>query len=126
MDGGKPVSVYEIEMLPKCMAISHGSCYLRSVHDSGSGGGSFVELGDGGGANNPRCRFYLEESKEHYDGNLMHVRCCYNNKYWVPQQREQDGWIIGTCDEPEEDLSKPSCTLFKLLIPEHEEHSIRF
>lgn len=112
------------------MAIGHGGCYLRSAYDKGNGGGSFIELGGGGGGanNNPRCRFYLEASKKHYDGSLMHVRCCYNNKYWVPQQRGQDGcWIIGTCDGPEEDLSKPSCTLFKLLlIPEHEEHSIRF
>ena len=59
--------------------------------------------------------YYLEPSKEH-EG-FMHVRCCYN-KYWVPQQGVLDGgsarWVIGTADEPEEDLSKPSCTLLKL------------
>jgi hypothetical protein len=88
------------------------------VHDE-SHGGNLVELVGGGGPDggvmNPRSRFYLEPSKEH-EG-LMHVRCCYNNKYWVPQQRVLHGgsarWIIGTADEPEEDLSKPSCTLLK-------------
>ncbi|KAF0893782.1 hypothetical protein E2562_029676 [Oryza meyeriana var. granulata] len=107
---------FPLPALPRCVALrsKHDNSYLRSVHDE-SHGGSLVELGGDGGVMNPRCRFYLEPSREH-EG-LMHVRCCYNNKYWVPQQRVLHGgsvrWIIGTADEPEEDLSKPSCTLVK-------------
>jgi hypothetical protein len=106
--------------LPRCVALrsKHDNSYLRSVHDESHGGG-LVELGHSdGGLMNPRARFYLEPSKEH-EG-LIHVRCCYNNKYWVPQQRVlpgaggSAGWVIGTADEPEEDLSKPSCTLVKI------------
>jgi hypothetical protein len=106
--------------LPTCVALrsKHDKTYLRCVYDE-SHGGSLVELGgDGAGVMNPRCRFYLEPSEEH-EG-LIHVRCCYNNKYWVPQHRVLPGhgggtarWVIGTADEPEEDLSKPSCTLLK-------------
>lgn len=117
---------------PKCVALrsNHGNSYLRSVHDE-SQGGSIVELSSGGdgGVNNPRCRFYLEASEEH-DGHL-HVRCCHNNKYWVSQQRVHgDGgaarWVIGTANEPEEDLSKPSCTLFKPTPASEEDGSVRF
>jgi hypothetical protein len=103
------------------------------VHDE-SYGGSLIKLGHGdGGIMNPRARFYLEPSKEH-EG-LIHVRCCYNNKYWVPQQRVLDGgstrWVIGTADEPEEDLSKPSCTLLKHIFvageqPEDDGSTCRF
>ncbi|PAN43463.1 hypothetical protein PAHAL_8G237400 [Panicum hallii] len=111
---------FPLSALPRCVALrsKHDNSYLCSVHDE-SHGGNLVELVGGGGPDggvmNPRSRFYLEPSKEH-EG-LMHVRCCYNNKYWVPQQRVLHGgsarWIIGTADEPEEDLSKPSCTLLK-------------
>ncbi|KAF7004906.1 hypothetical protein CFC21_020073 [Triticum aestivum] len=120
---------------PKCVALrsNHDNTYLCSVHDE-SQGGSIVELSSGGdgGVNNPRCRFYLEASEEH-DGHL-HVRCCHNNKYWVSQQRvhgdgDGDGdarWVIGTANEPEADLSKPSCTLFKPTPASEEDGSVRF
>jgi len=111
---------FPLSALPRCVALrsKHDKSYLRTVHDE-SHGGNLVELVGGGGADggvmNPRSRFYLEPSKEH-EG-FMHVRCCYN-KYWVPQQGVLDGgsarWVIGTADEPEEDLSKPSGTLLKL------------
>jgi hypothetical protein len=118
-----------MSVLPKCVALRSklDKSYLRSVHDE-SHGGSLVELGgDGAGIMNPRCRFYLEPSKEH-EG-LIHVRCCYNNKYWVPQHRVLPGhggtarWVISTADEPEEDLSKPSCTLLKHIPIADDEHA---
>ncbi|VAH40520.1 unnamed protein product [Triticum turgidum subsp. durum] len=92
---------------------------LRSVHDEESGD-SFIELRDiEHGARTPAERFYLEPSKQH-EG-LLHVRCCDGNKYWVArQQRTPDGgsaWFISaTADEPEEDLTKPSCTLFDFQV----------
>ncbi|KAG8090129.1 hypothetical protein GUJ93_ZPchr0011g27508 [Zizania palustris] len=105
--------------LPRCVAFrwDQNGSYLRYVHKSD--GSTFLEP-SGQDCISPYTRFYVEPSKQH-DG-LVHIRCCYNNKYWVAvQQQEQQGgdvggggWIIGTVDEPEDDLSKPSCTLFKL------------
>ncbi|KAF7005261.1 hypothetical protein CFC21_020395 [Triticum aestivum] len=122
--------MFPLSALPRCIALrsKHDNSYLRSVHDE-SQGGSFIELSAGdGGVMNPRSRFYLEPSKEH-DG-LVHVRCCYNNKYWVPQQRVLHGstrWTIGTANELEEDLSKPSCTLFKHIpVADEEDSTCRF
>uniref|UniRef100_A0A453DGM5 Agglutinin domain-containing protein n=3 Tax=Aegilops tauschii subsp. strangulata TaxID=200361 RepID=A0A453DGM5_AEGTS len=122
--------MFPLSALPRCIALrsKHDNSYLRSVHDE-SQGGSFIELSAGdGGVMNPRSRFYLEASKEH-DG-LVHVRCCYNNKYWVPQQRVLHGstrWTIGTANELEEDLSKPSCTLFKHVpVADEEDSTCRF
>jgi hypothetical protein len=67
----------------------------------------------------------VERSEEE---GLMHVQCCYNNKYWAPVQVQDSGrscWIIGTADEPEEDLSSPSCTLFQALPVKDKDNSIR-
>jgi hypothetical protein len=121
------MSAFPLLALPKCVALrsKHDNSYLRSVYHE-SHGGNLVELGHGdGGVMNPHARFYLEASKEH-EG-LIHVRCCYNNKYWVPQQRVLPGasgnacWVIGTIDEPEDDLSKASCTLHKLITIDGEQ-----
>ena len=108
--------MFPLSALPRCIALcsKHDNSYLRSVHDK-SQGGNFVELSadNDGGVMNPRCRFYLEASKEH-DG-LLHVRCCHNNKYWVAKHGGEGSghWIIGIVNEPNDDLSKPSCTLFE-------------
>ena len=109
---------------PKCVAFrsKHTRKYLGSVHvgseERAVGGGRFfAALSDGADdvdvLASPYTRFYLEPSKEH-DG-LLHVRCCHNNKYWVAKHvGEGSGhWIIGIVNEPEDDLSKPSCTLFE-------------
>ncbi|KAG8090128.1 hypothetical protein GUJ93_ZPchr0011g28310 [Zizania palustris] len=100
---------------PRCVAfrsVGNNNSYLRYVHESD--GKTFIEP-SGQDCISPFTRFYVEPSKQH-DG-LVHIRCCYNNMYWVAmQQQEGDvgGWIIGTAHELEDDLSKPSCTLFKL------------
>ncbi|XP_020197120.1 uncharacterized protein [Aegilops tauschii subsp. strangulata] len=109
---------------PKCVAFrsKHTRKYLGSVHvgseESAVGGGRFFEeLSDGADdvdvLASPYTRFYLEPSKEH-DG-LLHVRCCHNNKYWVAKHGGEGSghWIIGIVNEPNDDLSKPSCTLFE-------------
>ncbi|KAA8544856.1 hypothetical protein F0562_019640 [Nyssa sinensis] len=43
---------------------------------------------------------------------LVNIRCCYNNKYWV-RWSDHHHWIVAGADEPEEDKSKWSCTLFE-------------
>ena len=61
--------------------------YLRYPLD-GKGGGANNSRSlrlDGMGDTSPYTRFYLDPSREH-DG-LVHIRCCYDNKYWVAQWR---------------------------------------
>ncbi|XP_057773149.1 uncharacterized protein LOC130992511 [Salvia miltiorrhiza] len=47
----------------------------------------------------------------------VHIRFCYNNKYW--QKSDGDDGIVALSSKPEEDTTKPSCTLFEvaLLMP---------
>ncbi|KAG8090127.1 hypothetical protein GUJ93_ZPchr0011g28269 [Zizania palustris] len=113
---------------PRCVAFRSvgNSSYLRYVH--GSDGKTFFEH-SGQDCISPYTRFYVEPSKQH-DG-LVHIRCCYNNTYWVAVRKQEGGvggWIIGTAHEPEDDLSKPSCTLFKLVTigTENQPQSFRF
>jgi hypothetical protein len=91
--------------------------------DVRSGGRSLLRL-NGEGVANPFSRFYIEPSREH--AGLVHIRCCYDNKYWVAEPHQNNGGraIVGAADEAEEDLSKPTCTLFRIIrVPPH---SIRY
>ncbi|KAI9112702.1 hypothetical protein K1719_016368 [Acacia pycnantha] len=56
---------------------------------------------------------------------LVHIRCCYNNKYWV-RWSQNHWWIIAGADEPEEDQSKWSCTLFKPICVDAGAKIVRF
>ncbi|KAK9906298.1 hypothetical protein M0R45_002633 [Rubus argutus] len=57
----------------------------------------------------PQAKFEVEMAKS---GNrLVHIRCCYNNKYLVRSGTSY--WIVAAADKPEEDESKTSCTLFE-------------
>ncbi|XP_051196510.1 uncharacterized protein [Lolium perenne] len=103
----------------------HNGKYLQSVYRKNAAG-NHIEA-SGGVEANARTRFMVERSEE--EEGLMHVQCCYNNKYWAPVQVQDSGrscWIIGTADEPEEDLSSPSCTLFQALPGKDNDNSIRF
>ncbi|MCL7034234.1 hypothetical protein MKW94_007285 [Papaver nudicaule] len=46
------------------------------------------------------------------DRGLVHIRCCYNNKYWVKESEEYD-MIAPRATIPEEDDTKWSCTMFE-------------
>ncbi|XP_068328102.1 uncharacterized protein [Pyrus communis] len=51
---------------------------------------------------------------------LVHIRCCYNNKYWV-RWSQTHHWIVAGADEPQADESKWSCTLFEpVYVDEHD------
>ncbi|KAF6998546.1 hypothetical protein CFC21_014660 [Triticum aestivum] len=113
-----PPVVFPLSGPPVCATLgdpSRPGC-LRSVYDQATAATyielSYVVLR----ATTPAEKFYLEPSKKH-DG-LLHVRCSDGDKYWVAQQLRAPGgggstWFIcATADEPEEDLTKPSCTLF--------------
>ncbi|KAJ6837143.1 natterin-3 [Iris pallida] len=55
----------------------------------------------------------VERGKTNPD--LVHLRFCANNRYWA---RESDGgsWVVASSNQPEEDTSKLSCTLFRPTI----------
>ncbi|KAA8521725.1 hypothetical protein F0562_012398 [Nyssa sinensis] len=58
----------------------------------------------------PYVKYEVEMAKS--GRGLVNIRCCYNNKYWV-RWSENHYWIVAEADEPEEDISKWSCTLFE-------------
>ncbi|XP_057772381.1 uncharacterized protein LOC130991950 [Salvia miltiorrhiza] len=45
------------------------------------------------------------------DAKYVHLRFCYNNRYW--QKSADDDTIVAVSNKPEEDTTKPSCTLFE-------------
>ncbi|KAI9077515.1 hypothetical protein K1719_040537 [Acacia pycnantha] len=71
----------------------------------------------------PYAKFEVEMAKS---GNgLVHIRCCYNNKYWV-REKKNSWWIVARADEPEEDKSNWSCTLFKPIYVDADAKTVRF
>jgi hypothetical protein len=86
--------------------------YVRYMPDHGEGGKKILQA-SAENAVSPFTRFQAEPSKEHDDGGYVHLRCCYNGKYWVARQISGEWCLFGDADEPEEDLFKPSCTLFR-------------
>ncbi|KAM7489292.1 hypothetical protein LguiB_026776 [Lonicera macranthoides] len=55
-----------------------------------------------------------EIEKANTGDRLVHIKCCYNNKYFV-RWSPSHYWIAAAADKPEEDESKWSCTLFEIL-----------
>ncbi|XP_021894263.1 uncharacterized protein LOC110811942 [Carica papaya] len=56
---------------------------------------------------------------------LVHLKCSYNNRYlvrWSPNH----WWLVGAANEPEEDQSKWSCTLFKPSTVDNNQQTFRF
>ncbi|XP_076885504.1 uncharacterized protein LOC143535053 [Bidens hawaiensis] len=60
----------------------------------------------------PRVKFAMEGSS--MDQTLVHIRCCYTNKYWVVHDIQGQLWIGASSDKPVEDQADPSCTLFRV------------
>ncbi|PRQ56496.1 putative Agglutinin domain, aerolysin-like toxin, beta complex domain-containing protein [Rosa chinensis] len=65
-------------------------------------------------------KFEVEMAKSSENQGLVHIRCCHNNKYWVrlleTNTSNHDHWIVARAEEPEEDRSKSSCTLFEPIV----------
>ncbi|KAI3822932.1 hypothetical protein L1987_10533 [Smallanthus sonchifolius] len=59
----------------------------------------------------PRAKLATEKS-ETGDDTLVHIRSCYNNKYWVVQEFQGDFYITASANKPLEDRTNPACTLF--------------
>ncbi|CAN0925569.1 MLP-like protein 423 [Linum grandiflorum] len=59
---------------------------------------------------NQRTKFEVESEVV----GLVHLKCCYNNKYLV-RSSPSEWWIRAAADRVEEDVSKWSCTLFEFV-----------
>ena len=96
-------------LLPRFLVLKSGGKYLtvpENLHESLPSG--FLKF-DEEQIWSPRVKFAVEPG----DGRLVHIRSCYNNKYWVADPIQQLLWIVAAGDKPEEDQSKDSCTLFE-------------
>ncbi|KAF4364681.1 hypothetical protein G4B88_028604 [Cannabis sativa] len=73
---------------------------------------------DGTDITSPFVKFELEIAKS--DSNFVHIRSSYNNKYFLIVDTEPSNnvenrlRVVATADQPEEDTSSSSCTMFKL------------
>ncbi|KAE9444713.1 hypothetical protein C3L33_23389, partial [Rhododendron williamsianum] len=85
--------------------------YLRYNHEDGEAHGLLQFSGEE--IVSPYAKFAVEAAKN--GQGLVHIRCCYNNKYWQAGNRR---YIAAVGDQPEEDQSKSSCTLFEPLYIE--------
>ncbi|KAL0538381.1 hypothetical protein IC582_027399 [Cucumis melo] len=84
--------------------------YLRYINDDKTMHG-FLKF-SGTQVVSPFAKFEVEKAKEKSNKGLVHVRCCYNNKYWV-RWSEKSKYIVATANEPNEDKTKFSSTLFQ-------------
>ncbi|CAL1410176.1 unnamed protein product [Linum trigynum] len=98
--------------LPRYVRLRSSSAvkYLRFTDDDIQQHGHLQFTGETP-VHSPYVKFEVEPSRT-VSGGLVHLRSCYNNKYWVRTSPTQM-WIAAHSDVPEEDQSKWSCTLFK-------------
>ncbi|KAF5956866.1 hypothetical protein HYC85_004091, partial [Camellia sinensis] len=95
-----------------CLKSIYNDKYLRYIHEDGPVHG-FLQFSEKE-VSSPYAKFKVEMAKTSNAKGLVHIRCCFNNKYlvrWTPNH----WWIVVGADEPEEDQSKWSCTLFETL-----------
>ncbi|CAN1818621.1 hypothetical protein LINPERHAP1_LOCUS28443 [Linum perenne] len=59
---------------------------------------------------NPFSKFEMVKSKAH--PTMVHIRCCYSNRY-LRRQSDTEWWIVAAANEPEEDQTLWSTTLFQ-------------
>ncbi|CAL1383679.1 unnamed protein product [Linum trigynum] len=110
--------------LPRYVVLKckYNNKYMRYTHEDVQQHGLLQFTGEQ--AVSPYAKFQVEPSKT--VSGLVHLRCTYNNKYWV-RWSETQYWISGGADNPEEDQSKWSCTLFKPVFVEKDDHkTVRF
>ncbi|KAG5547082.1 hypothetical protein RHGRI_012946 [Rhododendron griersonianum] len=75
--------------------------YLRYMREDGGSHGTLQFSGEE--ILSPFSKFEIERAKN--DNAFVHIRCCYNNKYWVAKS-SSDPCIIAGADEPNEDQSQ--------------------
>ncbi|XP_047961724.1 uncharacterized protein LOC125206517 [Salvia hispanica] len=79
-----------------------GNAYYKSY-------GDFVQVGEED-VFSTQVKIEVERSKT--KSNYVHLRFGYFNRYWR-RKEDNDKYIVGRSDQPEEDETNPSCTLFE-------------
>ncbi|CAN1852750.1 MLP-like protein 423 [Linum perenne] len=106
---------YANNVLPKFVVIKsrYNHKYLRYRSERGEQHGFLqfsLEDDKASAVANQYTKFEVRKARSG-DG-LVHLKCCYNNKYLVRSSATK-WWISATANNVEEDASKWSCTLFK-------------
>ncbi|CBI37298.3 uncharacterized protein LOC100251726 [Vitis vinifera] len=94
---------------------------LRYIHEDGEIHG-FLQF-SGEEVMTPYSKYHVEMAKN--GKGLVHIRCCYNNKYWV-RWSENHWWIVAGADETDEDQSLWTCTLFEPVYVDGDAQTLRF
>ncbi|XP_023520862.1 uncharacterized protein LOC111784387 [Cucurbita pepo subsp. pepo] len=95
--------------------------YLRYISESDDTDGLLRFSGNN--IVGPYSKFAIRASQT--EPGLVHIRCCYNNKFWV-RLSEDSNYIAAIANEEQEDKSKWSCTLFEpIFLPDKKQHYIR-
>ncbi|CAN6697644.1 unnamed protein product [Malus baccata var. baccata] len=106
--------------LPRFVVVksNHNRKFLRCMKGDGeeNAPAGFLKFSEEE-ASSHYAKYEVEMAKNRGNKGLVHIRCCYNNKYWVSvtgtHMFDNQVLIVAGADEPEEDQSKPSCTLFE-------------
>ncbi|XP_048447675.1 uncharacterized protein LOC103962828 [Pyrus x bretschneideri] len=109
--------------LPRFVVVksNHNRKFLRYIKDDGeeNAPAGFLKFSEEE-AGSHYAKYEVETAKNGGNKGLVHIRCCYNNKYWVSvtgtHRFDNEVLIVAGADEPEEDKSKPSCTLFEPVV----------
>ncbi|XP_071740042.1 uncharacterized protein [Rutidosis leptorrhynchoides] len=103
-------------LLPRFFILESGGRYLRVTEASQPSLGLLKF--DEEQIWSPRVKFAVERAEttsvDDVGQQLVHIRSCYNNKYWEALPDKTTGLISASGKKPEEDRSKVSCTLFEI------------
>lgn len=108
------------KVIPKNFSLKsiRNNKYLRYISESENSDGLLRYSGKN--IVGPYSKFAIRASKT--NPGFFHIRCCYNNKFWV-RLSENSNYIAAIANEEEDDTSKWSCTLFEpIFIPEKTGH----
>ncbi|KAL7170603.1 hypothetical protein ACSBR2_035475 [Camellia fascicularis] len=97
---------------------NHNHKYLRYIHKYGPVH-RFLRF-SGEEVSSHYAKFELKRARTSGGKGCVHIRCCYSNRYFV-RKSANDQWIVAAADEPEEDRSKWSCTLFEPLYVDNDD-----
>ncbi|XP_062086576.1 uncharacterized protein LOC133792683 [Humulus lupulus] len=101
--------------LPRFIVLksAYSGNYLRKIPEEVSTQtelpGTFLNF-TGDDMASPLAKFKVETAET--DSELVHIRCCYNNKYLTRLSRNHL-WIVAAAERPVEDTESFSCTMFK-------------
>ncbi|XP_070668316.1 uncharacterized protein [Malus domestica] len=114
---GNAIDVYTVVdleplLLPRSFALksNDNKKYLRYIHRRVENLAGLVQLSE----ENVKSEYakFQTEPADSGNGGLVHIKCCFNNRYLRRANRRQY-WIVAGASEPEEDTSQWSCTLFE-------------